>query len=103
MLSTSRRKRRSDARRAPFADPDSSGIRRSYRVAGRVARFAGRESPPGPPLSCYRRYKGTGPMIERRQGEGSVRAETALRESKVWLAAQKEAFQAAINGASLPD
>src|SRR5215467_8807208 len=42
--------------------------------------------------------------IERQAPEGTValrESAAALRENEVWLAAQKEAFQAALNGSSL--
>jgi two-component sensor histidine kinase len=42
--------------------------------------------------------------LERQVQEGTAalrESEAALRESEVWLAAQKEAFQAAVNGAAL--
>jgi signal transduction histidine kinase/DNA-binding response OmpR family regulator len=41
-------------------------------------------------------------LIERRTGEQALReSEAALREREVWLAAQKEALQAVVSGASL--
>jgi two-component sensor histidine kinase len=56
------------------------------------------------PVSGEQKLQASKDALERQVQERTAalhQSETALRESEVWLAAQKEAFQAAINGAKL--